>query len=123
MLDIKFGMRATTLLENGRTLCIIQEERGNVPGFKRFKQVVENYNIWDSGLSKGTMVKMPAAVGDTIRRTGIGSNMTVLEHGLLVEIDGKPQWLNVAECEALKIECDRQEESARMQRLFGGNAK
>ncbi len=117
MLDIKALMLDEyKLFQNGNHLITFKVK--DVVADKRFRQIIDRYNYIAREIEQRRMIKMPAAVGDTVRHTGIGSNMTVLEHGLLVEINGEAVWINVAGYEAMRKECDRQEDSARMQRLF-----
>ncbi len=119
MLKIKPGTYSEfQLLENERHLITFKDK--GIAEYKRFKKLVDWHNYVSRETEQGRMVPMPAAVSDTVRRTGFGSNMTVLAHGLLVEIDGKPQWISAADYKTLVVECDKQEELARMNRLFGG---
>lgn len=119
LLKIKPGVYSEyKLLENEHHLITFKDK--GIAEYKRFKKLIDWHNYATRETEQGRMVNMSAAVGDTVRHTGFGSNMTVLAHGLLVEIDGKPQWLSAAEYKALVVECEKQEELARMNRLFGG---
>ncbi len=104
--------RNTALLyENGRLLVSFAEELldGAGPGWKRFGEIINNYNIWSEAYFKRKMIVLPVAPGEMLGTTRAAYDIEVMAAEVTVTIkqNGEEKKLSLKEFEALAAKCVR----------------